>query len=92
MPRRDDRQALLSPKYGSLYPEIPADHWLPAWQAAMRRADRVWQEKGSAGLIHGRLLSDQHFKFRRGQQREPGQSFALQRLSDPTAAETGDIP
>jgi len=77
------RRALLDPKFGSIYPEIPAGHWLPAWQAAMRRAERLWRDVGPDALIEGRLLPDEHFKFRGGKPRELGWYVEPQRLSDP---------
>jgi hypothetical protein len=77
------RRALLDPRFGSIYPEIPAGHWLPAWQAAMRRAERLWRDVGPDALIEGRLLPDEHFKFRGGKPRELGWYVEPQRLSDP---------
>ena len=35
------RRARLNPKFGRLYPELPADEWLPAWQTAMQVAERL---------------------------------------------------
>ncbi len=81
------RRALLDPKFGPLYPELPAGHWLPAWQAATRRAERVWREAGADALIQGRLLPEEHFQFRGGEPRPASWYVAPERLSDPTRAE-----
>ncbi len=76
------RRALLSPQFGSLYPEIPAGHWIPAWQAAMRRAERVWRDTGPVALISDRLLPDEHFHFRGGKPRGFAWIPIPERLSD----------
>jgi len=81
------RRTRLDPKFGSLYPEIPAAHWIPAWQAATRRAERLWRETGADALIEGRLLSEEHFQFRGGRARGVGWYVEPERLSDPTRAE-----
>jgi hypothetical protein len=81
------RIALLDPKFGSLYPEIPAGHWLPAWQAATRRAERLWWEVGADALIEGRLLPDEHFRFKGGRPRPSSWYPSPERLSDPTSVE-----
>jgi hypothetical protein len=83
------RRARLDPKFGSLYPEIPAGHWLPAWQAATRRAERVWREAGAEALLEGRLLAEEHFQFRGGTPRSAGWYVVPERLTDPTRAEIG---
>jgi hypothetical protein len=77
------RRARLKKKFGSLYPELPADHWIPAWQASMRRAERVWGEAGPEALIEGRLLPNEHFEFHGGSARPPGWYPTPERLSDP---------
>ena len=76
------RQAKLKKKFGALYPEIPADHWIPAWLAVTRRAHRVWSERGADAMIEDRLLPDEHFEFRGGIPRAPTWSAAPERLSD----------
>jgi len=81
------RQARLDPKFGSLYPELPAGHWMPAWQAATRRAERVWRQEGPEALIYSRLLPEEHFQFQGGKPRPDRSYFHPERLSDPTAAE-----
>jgi hypothetical protein len=68
-----------------------AGHWIPAWQAATQRADRVWREIGAEALIQGRLLSDEHFRFKGGNPRPPSWYVSPERLSDPTPAELGRI-
>ena len=83
------RRTRLDPKFGSLYPEIPAGHWLPAWQAATRRAERLWREQGPEALLEDRLLSDKHFQFRGGIPRPGGRYVVPERLTDPTRAEIG---
>ena len=76
------RRALLIPRFGSLYPEIPAGHWIPAWQAAMRRAERVWRDEGPNSLVRDRLLPDEHFQFRGGKPRGWAWLPTPERLSD----------
>jgi len=84
------RHTLLDPKFGSLYPELPAGHWLPAWKAASRRAERLWQEEGPEALIADRLLPDEHFRFKGGQRRSSGWYIAPERLTDPTGVDVGN--
>jgi hypothetical protein len=81
---------MLIPKFGALYPELPAGHWLPAWEATVRRAEHVWRQEGAEAVIFGRLLPDEHFNFRGGHPRDPTWHFIPERLSDPTLAELGD--
>jgi hypothetical protein len=81
------RCARLEPEYASLYPEIPAGKWLPAWQVASRRAERVWLEAGADALVQRRLLSERHFQFRGGSARPVSWYINPGRLSDPTPAE-----
>ena len=76
------RQAKLRKKFGTLYPEIPADHWIPAWLAVTRRAHRVWSERGPDAMIEDRLLPDEHFEFRGGTRRPSTWQPAPERLSD----------
>jgi hypothetical protein len=76
------RRALLKPEFGTLYPELPAAHWLPAWQAAMRRAERLWFEKGPEAMVEGRLLSEDHFQFKGGSTRSADWRGVTERLSD----------
>jgi hypothetical protein len=81
------RRVKLKPQFGSQYRELPADHWLPAWQAAMRRAERVWRADGADALIRGRLLPDEHFDFPGGKPRPADWYVTPERLSDPNRAE-----
>jgi cytochrome P450 len=83
------RRTRLDPKFGSLYPEIPAGHWIPAWQAATRRAERLWRETGPEALLEGRILPEEHFQFRGGRSRGASWYVTAERLSDPTEAEIG---
>ena len=83
------RRTRLDPKFGSLYPEIPAGHWIPAWQAATRRAERLWREVGPEALLGDRILPEEHFQFRGGRPRSAGWYVEPERLSDPTPAEAG---
>jgi hypothetical protein len=80
-----DRRARLNPKFGRLYPELTAGQWLPAWQAAMQRAERVWQVDGSEALIRERLLPPEHFEFQGGTPRSVDWYVTAERLSDATA-------
>ena len=79
------RRARLNPKFGWRYPELPAGEWLPAWQAAMQIAERLWQEDGSEALIRDRLLSAEHFDFQAGTPRSVDWYVTPERLSDATA-------
>lgn len=81
------RHAKLKPQFVTQYPEVPPDRWLPAWQAATRRAERVWRELGAEALLRGRLLPDEHFDFQGGKPRPAYWYVAQERLSDATAAE-----
>jgi hypothetical protein len=54
------RRAKLKSEFGSLYPELPAEHWVPALQLVIRRAERIWREHGAQALIGDRLLPDEH--------------------------------
>jgi hypothetical protein len=83
----DHRYTLLVPKFASLYPELPANRWMPAWDAAMRRAQQVWREAGAEALVYTRLLPEEHFEFRGGQARPSDWYLKPERLSDPTTAE-----
>jgi hypothetical protein len=78
------RRAMLDPKFRTIYPEIPAGHWIPAWQAAMRRADRLWLEAGAEALIQNRILPEEHFRFLGGDPRPSDWYPTPERLSDPT--------
>jgi hypothetical protein len=87
MPRR----TRLNPQYKALYPEIPAGQWIPAWDAATRRAERLWREVGPDALLRGRVLPDDHFEFRGGTPRSAGWYVEPERLSDPTRAEVWQV-
>ncbi len=78
------RRAKLNPKFGSVYPELPAGEWLPAWQAAMQVAERLWHEDGSEALVRDRLLSPEHFDFQGGTSRSADWYVTAERLSDAT--------
>ncbi len=73
---------MLDPRFGSLYPEMPAGFWLPAWEAMIRRAERLWRDVGADALVEGRLLPDGHFHFRGGKPRGSEWCGAPERLSD----------
>jgi hypothetical protein len=81
------RRAKLDPKFRSLYPELPAGQWIPAWQATTRRAERVWRQEGAEALIYSRLLAEEHFRFQGGDPRPAGWCVIPERLTDPTQAE-----
>jgi hypothetical protein len=80
-----NRRALLKPSFRSLYPELPAGVWLPAWEAALKRAEHLWEREGAVAMTATRLLSDDHFEFDGGVAREPGWYVRPERLSDPSA-------
>ena len=81
------RLCRLIPEYHFSYQDLPSGQWMPAWEAAVRRADQVWWESGADALTRERLLSEDHFQFRGGEPRPPGWYPTPERLSDPTAAE-----
>jgi hypothetical protein len=86
----EQRRVMLDPQFGSLYPELKAGEWLPAWEAAVRRAEHLWRDLGAEALIRDRVLPDEHFRFRGGTPRDSGWYVIPERLSDPTPAEVGD--
>ena len=79
------RQARLNAEFGWLYPELAAGEWLPAWQAAMQIAERLWHEDGSEALVRDRLLRPEHFDFQGGIPRSLDWYVTADRLSDATA-------
>jgi hypothetical protein len=86
MPRL--RLTLLNQEFGALYPSIPVDQWLPAWEAARRRADEVWFVLGQHAFVK-RLLPEEHFRFQGGKPRSG--DWYPERSSDVTAAnKTGE--
>ena len=76
------RRAKLKSEFGSLYPELPAEHWVPALQLVIRRAERIWRERGAQALIGDRLLPDEHFDFKGGRRRASAWRIQTERLSD----------
>jgi hypothetical protein len=76
------RRAKLKSEFGSLYPELPAEHWVPALQLVIRRAERIWREHGAQALIGDRLLPDEHFDFKGGRRRASDWHIHTERLSD----------
>ena len=60
---------------------------MPAWQAATRRAERLWQEAGPEALLEDRILPEEHFQFRGGKPRGSDWYVRPERLTDPTPAE-----
>jgi hypothetical protein len=85
------RRVMLDPEFSAIYPELPAGQWIPAWQAAMRRADRVWLEAGAEALIQDRILPEEHFRFLGGEPRPSDWYPMPERLSDPTGEEGSRI-
>jgi hypothetical protein len=81
------RLTKLNPEFGLLYPEIPAGQWLPAWDATLHRANRLWKEVGPEAIVRDRLLPDEHFQFEGGEPRPPGWYVIPERLSDPAGVE-----
>jgi hypothetical protein len=80
----DLRQARLKPKFGRLYPELPVKEWLPASQAALQIAERLWHEDEIETLVRDRLLPAEHFDFRGGTPRSANWYVTAERLSDAT--------
>ena len=74
------REARLRPEFAHLYPELPADQWMPASQIgatillAQLRSER-------APSLGERLLEDAHFEFRGGHFRGQTAPFRT-RVSD----------
>jgi len=68
-----------------MYPELPAGEWLPAWEASMQIAERLWQEGGVGALVRDRLLRPEHFDFQGGTPRSPDWYVTPERLSDTPA-------
>jgi hypothetical protein len=58
------REALLKPKFQDWFPTITAG----VWYVAARLAKRVMQQQREqpTWATHGRVLSEEHFLFRRG--------------------------
>ena len=62
------REARLRPEYGRMYPGLTAQIWLPAKEIAEHIIAVVRRERGRLGQ-HGRLLAEEHFEFRGGEDR-----------------------
>jgi hypothetical protein len=75
------RLTLLNHQFGALYPSIPVNQWLPAWEAARRRAEQLWFEVGPA-VVQSRILPEEHFHFRGGKPRST--NWYPERSSDVT--------
>ena len=86
----DQRLAVLDPKFRFLYPELPAGQWLPALDAAIWQADRLWLEAGADALLRDRVLPDKHFQFWGGSPRRLGWYITPERLCDRTTPEIRD--
>jgi hypothetical protein len=62
------REARLREQYVGLYPGLIPGVWLPAAEVAEHIVDMVRHERGRMG-VHGRLVADDHFDFRGGEDR-----------------------
>jgi hypothetical protein len=63
-----ERQARLKPQFASLYPDVVAGEWVPAWLLAeqlMRSAERRGNPSGA------RVCDPGHCEFRGGGRRPP---------------------
>jgi hypothetical protein len=66
------REARLHPEFAQLYPAIPPGEWL----CAAILADRVLVGRllrGASSAIMGRVLPEEHFEFRGGEQGSRGE-------------------
>lgn len=62
------REARLRPQYAHLYPELPADTWMPASEVGATIL--MNQLRSTQPFNFGeRLLPDEHFEFRGGAER-----------------------
>jgi hypothetical protein len=62
------REARLREQYVGLYPGLTPGVWLPAAEVAEHIVDMVRHERGRTG-VYGRVVADDHFDFRGGEDR-----------------------
>jgi len=79
-----EREVRVRPQYAELYPDLPADVWVPA----RRFAELMVRRAGSARSlgIHRRTLDPRHFEFRGGTA-ETRPTNARTRRTDPSGQE-----
>ena len=80
-----EREVRVRPRYAQLYPDLPADVWVPARTFAELMVRRAGSAR-SLG-IHRRTLDQRHFEFRGGAA-ESRPSTARTRRTDPSGQET----
>ena len=81
----DVREVRVRPRYAELYPDLPADAWVPARTFAELMVRRASTAR-SLG-IHRRTLDPRHFEFRGGAA-ESRPRNARTRRTDPSGQET----
>jgi hypothetical protein len=79
------REARLRPQYAHLYPELPAGRWLPASEVGATILMSQLKALRPASLGE-RLLSDEHFEFRGGNDRGLGNAFRTRHGEPGTAS------
>ena len=60
---KEHRRTMLNPEFAELYPELPVGSWIDAQDTAMKRAERLWFQRGSPALSTGRVLPHEHFRY-----------------------------
>jgi hypothetical protein len=61
------REARLRPEHAATYPGVPAGEWIAAATLARQILTGLVSKEGAPPLINARLMNDQHFEFRGGQ-------------------------
>ena len=79
------REARLRPQFSYLYPELPSDTWLPASEVGATILMSQLRSARPASLGE-RLLPDEHFEFRGGNDRGFGTAIRT-RQGDPDRAQ-----
>ncbi len=74
------REARLRPQYAALYPALQPDTWQAA--SAIGRQLLLWHLTAPALPEGERLMSEEHFEFRGGGQREKSEAGARTRSVD----------
>ena len=75
------REARLREQYVKLYPGLRPGVWLPAAEVAEHIVDMVRHERGRTG-VHGRLVADDHFDFRGGEELAAARGARNERRED----------
>jgi hypothetical protein len=75
------REARLREQYVGLYPGLTPGVWLPAAEVAEHIVDMVRHERGRTG-VYGRVVADDHFDFRGGEDRAAERRSRNERRED----------